>query len=132
MDPQMATKAVLASIAKQLNRFLRFSRQDRFHQHTNISAHLQRCLAYGFSARTFLQPFFSNALPFQVFFFQKNHHLKPNNFRMLCPNPNGPSSVIHAFLAPSNMAKLLFSVAMTRKALIEACNCSALCPAFHS
>jgi len=31
MDPQVAAKAVLSSIAKQLNRFLRYTRQERFH-----------------------------------------------------------------------------------------------------
>lgn len=44
------------------------SRQDRFHQHADVSAHLQRCLAYGFSARTFLQRFFSSSIPIQVDF----------------------------------------------------------------
>lgn len=80
MDPQVAAKAVLSSIAKQLNRFLRYTRQERFHPHSSgllcffiknkfsslVFTHVQRCLAFGFSARTFLQRFFSNAMPFQV------------------------------------------------------------------
>jgi len=80
MDPQVAAKAVLSSIAKQLNRFLRYTRQERFHTQSSgffwknkfliflVFAHVQRCLAFGFSARTFLQRFFSNAMPFQVNF----------------------------------------------------------------
>lgn len=65
MDLQRAAKAVLSSITKQLNRFSRFTRQDRLHSQAQVFTHLQRCLAFGFSARTFLQPFFSNSAPIQ-------------------------------------------------------------------
>ncbi|CAK5083129.1 unnamed protein product [Meloidogyne enterolobii] len=81
MDPQVAAKAVLSSIAKQLNRFLRYTRQELF-------AHVQRCLAFGFSARTFLQRFFSNAMPFQ-------EDLPESKWSLICGNNIRASNSIH-------------------------------------
>uniref|UniRef100_A0A914H0Q8 Transmembrane protein n=1 Tax=Globodera rostochiensis TaxID=31243 RepID=A0A914H0Q8_GLORO len=65
MDPRLAAKSVLESIARPLRRFLRFTGQEPFFRHDQSLAHLQRCLAFGFSARTFLQRFFSSSIPFQ-------------------------------------------------------------------
>jgi hypothetical protein len=85
MDPQMASKAVLSSIAKQLNRFLRFARLDHFHQHADVQAHLQRCLDYGFSARTFLQRFFSNMVDNRVIFPSFPHTFHHSISHLGCP-----------------------------------------------
>nr|CAD2147321.1 unnamed protein product [Meloidogyne enterolobii] len=88
MDPQVAAKAVLSSIAKQLNRFLRYTRQERFHTQSSVFAHVQRCLAFGFSARTFLQRFFSNAMPFQ-------EDLPESKWSLICGNNIRASNSIH-------------------------------------
>ncbi|KAI1725463.1 strabismus protein domain-containing protein [Ditylenchus destructor] len=63
MDTTAAAKTVLGGIAKPLNRFLRFTRQQPNHLPKQVSEHLEQCLAYRFSARTFLQRFFSNKNP---------------------------------------------------------------------
>lgn len=64
MDPATATKAVFSSLARPLNRYLRFTRQQPYHNQQQICLHLEKCLAYQFSARTFLQRFFSNRKPY--------------------------------------------------------------------
>jgi hypothetical protein len=66
MDPAVAAKMVLASVHKPMNRFLKFMRLHPFHPAKEIAEHLQRCLAYGFSARSFLERLFSKRLPNQV------------------------------------------------------------------
>uniref|UniRef100_A0A1I8BTC6 Vang-like protein n=1 Tax=Meloidogyne hapla TaxID=6305 RepID=A0A1I8BTC6_MELHA len=88
MDPQIAAKAVLSSIAKQLNRFLRYTRQERFHTQSAVFTHVQRCLAFGFSARTFLQRFFSNAMPFQ-------EDLPESKWSLICGNNRASNSIHH-------------------------------------
>ncbi|KAF7639644.1 hypothetical protein Mgra_00000969 [Meloidogyne graminicola] len=88
MDPQVAAKAVLSSIAKQLNRFLRYTRQERFHPHSSVFTHVQRCLAFGFSARTFLQRFFSNAMPFQ-------EELPESKWSLICGTNRASTSIHH-------------------------------------
>ncbi|KAL3112729.1 hypothetical protein niasHT_019703 [Heterodera trifolii] len=65
MDPRLAAKSVLESIARPLRKYLRFTGQEAFFRHDDSLAHLQRCLAFGFSARTFLQRFFSSSTPLQ-------------------------------------------------------------------
>jgi len=60
MDPSTAARAVLGGIAKPLNRYLKFMRQQPNFPPKQVQDHLEQCLAYGFSARTFLQRFFSN------------------------------------------------------------------------
>lgn len=63
MDPSTAAKAVLSSLARPLNRYLRFTRQQPYHSQQEICVYLEKCLAYQFSARTFLQRFFNNRKP---------------------------------------------------------------------
>jgi len=63
MDPTTAAKAVLGGIAKPLNRFLKFTCQQPNHLPKAVQDHLERCLAYRFSARTFLHLFFTYRAP---------------------------------------------------------------------
>lgn len=64
MDPKTAAQAVFGGISRPLNRYLRFTRQQKYHDKDTIVEHLERCLAYRFSARTFLQRFFSKRAPY--------------------------------------------------------------------
>lgn len=66
MDPSLAAKSVLEIISRPLRKYLRFTGQEALFRFDHSLAHLQRCLALGFSARTFLQRFFGPSVPFQV------------------------------------------------------------------
>lgn len=69
MSPATAAKAVCGVIERPLQRFLRFTRQQPQHSRQQIFEHLESCLDYGFSARTFLQRFFSKRFPSTVCLF---------------------------------------------------------------
>jgi hypothetical protein len=59
MNQSEAAKMIFAGVNKSMNRFLKFARLHPFHPAKDIMEHLQRCLVYGFSARTFLERLFS-------------------------------------------------------------------------
>jgi vang-like len=55
MDPYDTAQAIFSSIARDLRRFLRVTRQQPFFTRESIVAHLAQCIAYDISPRAFLQ-----------------------------------------------------------------------------
>lgn len=66
MTSSKMASTVLGGIARPLNRYLKLTRQQPHHLPTSVVQHLDKCLNYRFSARTFLQKFFSDRFPFPV------------------------------------------------------------------
>ena len=62
MDPFEAAQAVFTSIARDLRRYLRVTRQQPFYTRDSIIAHLANCLSYDMSPKSFLQRYL-NAEP---------------------------------------------------------------------
>jgi vang-like len=59
MDPFEAAQAVFTSIARDLRRYLRVTRQQPFFTRDSIVAHLANCLSYDMSPKSFLQRYLS-------------------------------------------------------------------------
>ncbi len=55
LDPLEAAQAIFTSIARDLRRYLRVSRQQPFFSRDSIVAHLANCISYDISPRAFLQ-----------------------------------------------------------------------------
>ena len=55
MDPYEAAQAVFTSIARDLRRYLRVTRQQPFFTRDSIVAHLANCISYDMSPKSFLQ-----------------------------------------------------------------------------
>jgi vang-like len=55
MDPFEAAQAVFSSIARDLRRYLRITRQQPYFTRESIVAHLANCISYDMSPRSFLQ-----------------------------------------------------------------------------
>jgi vang-like len=55
MDPFEAAQAVFTSIARDLRRYLRVTRQQPYFTRDSIIAHLANCISYDMSPRSFLQ-----------------------------------------------------------------------------
>jgi vang-like len=58
MDPFEAAQAIFTSIARDLRRYLRITRQQPYYTRENILAHLADCISYDMSPRSFLQRYF--------------------------------------------------------------------------
>lgn len=57
MDPYEAAQAVFSSIARDLRRYLRLTRQHPYFAREHIVAHLANCIAYDLSPKAFLKKF---------------------------------------------------------------------------
>jgi len=55
LDPLEAAQAIFTSIARDLRRYLRTTRQQPFFTRDSILAHLANCISYDMSPRAFLQ-----------------------------------------------------------------------------
>ena len=55
MDPFEAAQAIFTSIARDLRRYLRVTRQQPYFTRESIVAHLANCISYDMSPRSFLQ-----------------------------------------------------------------------------
>lgn len=55
MDPLEAAQAIFTSIARDLRRYLRVTRQQPFFSREDILAHLAQCVSYDMSPKSFLQ-----------------------------------------------------------------------------
>jgi vang-like len=60
MDPFEAAQAVFTSIARDLRRYLRVTRQQPFFTRDSILAHLANCLSYDMSPKSFLQRYLNS------------------------------------------------------------------------
>ncbi len=60
MDPFEAAQAVFTSIARDLRRYLRITRQQPYFTRENIVTHLANCISYDMSPRSFLQRYFQS------------------------------------------------------------------------
>uniref|UniRef100_A0AC35FH91 RHD domain-containing protein n=1 Tax=Panagrolaimus sp. PS1159 TaxID=55785 RepID=A0AC35FH91_9BILA len=63
MTSAKMASTVLGGIARPLNRYLKITRQQPHHLPAAVVQYLDKCLKYRFSARTFLQRFFSERFP---------------------------------------------------------------------
>jgi vang-like len=79
MDPFEAAQAIFTSIARDLRRYLRVTRQQPYFTRESIVAHLANCISYDMSPKAFLQRFLA-AEPI-VF-----------NERVAAYNPNDPNT----------------------------------------
>lgn len=59
MDPLEAAQAIFSSIARDLRRYLRVTRQQPFFTRDSILTHLANCISYDMSPRSFLQRYLS-------------------------------------------------------------------------
>lgn len=59
MDPFEAAQAVFTTIARDLRRYLRVTRQQPFFTRDSIVAHLANCISYDMSPKSFLQRYLS-------------------------------------------------------------------------
>jgi hypothetical protein len=66
MDAYSAAQAVFPGLAKQLHKYLRITRQQPRHTAEQVVEHLAQYLRLDMSARSFLQRFFTPALPVEV------------------------------------------------------------------
>jgi vang-like len=55
MDPYETAQAIFATIARDLRRYLRASRQQPFFSRDSIVAHLAQCVSYDVAPRAFLE-----------------------------------------------------------------------------
>lgn len=55
MDPYETAQAIFSTIARDLRRYLRVTRQQMFYSRESIVAHLAQCVSYDISPKTFLQ-----------------------------------------------------------------------------
>lgn len=55
MDPLEAAQAIFTSIARDLRRYLRITRQQPYFSRENIIAHLAQCISYDMSPKSFLE-----------------------------------------------------------------------------
>ncbi len=60
MDPYEAAQAVFTSIARDLRRYLRITRQQPYFSRDSIVSHLANCISYDMSPRAFLQRYFNS------------------------------------------------------------------------
>jgi vang-like len=59
MDPMEAAQAVFTSIARDLRRYLRITRQQPYFTRDSIVAHLANCISYDMSPKAFLEKYVS-------------------------------------------------------------------------
>lgn len=59
MDPLEAAQAIFTSIARDLRRYLRITRQQPYFTRENIISHLAQCISYDMSPKSFLERYFS-------------------------------------------------------------------------
>ena len=59
MDPLEAAQAIFTSIARDLRRYLRITRQQPFFTRENIVSHLAECISYDMSPKSFLHRYFN-------------------------------------------------------------------------
>lgn len=67
MDPFEAAQALFAAIARDLRRYLRFTRQQPYFTRDQIISHLANCIAYDMSPKSFLQKFIGNYLKRHIY-----------------------------------------------------------------
>ncbi len=60
MDPFEAAQAIFTSIARDLRRYLRITRQQPYFTRDNIVSHLADCISYDMSPKSFLQRYFND------------------------------------------------------------------------
>lgn len=60
MDPFEAAQAIFTSIARDLRRYLRVTRQQPYFTRDSIVAHLANCISYDMSPKSFLQRYLNN------------------------------------------------------------------------
>lgn len=60
MDPFEAAQAIFTSIARDLRRYLRITRQQPFFTRDSIVAHLANCISYDMSPKSFLQRYLNS------------------------------------------------------------------------
>lgn len=65
MDPEETAKIILTAIYRPLSKYLKLTHQNHNFQLQDFEENLRICLMHGFTAETFLQPYFS----------QKVHHI---------------------------------------------------------
>ena len=63
MDPSATAKIILAVIFRPLNKYLKITQQHNYFHFSDVEDHLRNCLTHGFTADTFLQPFFASRIP---------------------------------------------------------------------
>lgn len=60
MDPHEAAQAIFTSIARDLRRYLRVTRQQPYFTRESIVAHLANCISYDMSPKSFLQRYLND------------------------------------------------------------------------
>ena len=60
MDPVEAAQAIFTSIARDLRRYLRITRQQPYFTRDSIVSHLSDCISYDMSPKSFLQRYFNS------------------------------------------------------------------------
>ena len=87
MDPIEAARTVFTTIARELRRYLRITRQQPYFTRDSILSHLSDCISYDMSPKSFLQRYFnSESLIF-------NQRALVNNGAVPLPPPTQESSV---------------------------------------